>query len=76
MRFAFARLSKGRLLIRRTMMVMGMQELMREVKIFEDYVRACQAGDELRNVPLTREEVDVIASYRRFMSQQEDSSQI
>jgi hypothetical protein len=58
------------------MMVMGMQELMREVKIFEDYVRACQAGDELRNVPLTREEVDVIASYRRFMSEQENSSQI
>jgi hypothetical protein len=57
-------------------MVIGMQELMKEVKIFEDYVRACQAGDELRSVPLTREEVDVIASYRRFMSQQEDSSQI
>jgi hypothetical protein len=57
-------------------MIMGMQELMREVKIFEDYVRACQAGDDLRNVPLTREEVDVIASYRRFMSQQEDSFQI
>ena len=57
-------------------MVMGMQELMREVKIFEDYVRARQAGDELRNVPLTREEVDVIASYRRFMSEQENSSQI
>jgi hypothetical protein len=57
-------------------MVMGMQELMREVKIFEDYVRACQSGEELRSVPLTREEVDVIASYRRFMSQQEDSSQI
>ena len=57
-------------------MILGMQELMREVKFFEDYVRACQAGDELRNVPLTREEVDVIASYRRFMSEQENSSQI
>jgi hypothetical protein len=57
-------------------MVMGMQELMREIKIFEDYVRACQSGDELRSVPLTREEVDVIASYRRFMGEQGDCSQI
>jgi hypothetical protein len=57
-------------------MVTGMQDLMREIKVFEDYVRACQSGDDLRSVPLTREEVDVIASYRRFMSEQQDSSQI
>jgi hypothetical protein len=57
-------------------MVMGMQELMREVKIFEDYVRACQSGDDLRSIPLTREEVEVIASYRRFMSEQPQLPQI
>jgi hypothetical protein len=57
-------------------MVTGMQDLMREIKIFEDYVRACRSGEELRSVPLTREEVDVIASYRRFMSEQENNTLI
>jgi hypothetical protein len=57
-------------------MVMGMQDLIRDIKVFEDYIRACQSGDELRSVPLTREEVEVVASYRRFMSEQGDSSQI
>jgi hypothetical protein len=57
-------------------MIMGMQELMRDIRVFENYVRACQAGDELRSVPLTREEVEVVASYRRFMSEQEDRPQV
>jgi hypothetical protein len=57
-------------------MVTGMQDLMREIKIFEDYIRACRSGEELRSVPLTREEVDVIASYRRFMSEQENNTLI
>ena len=57
-------------------MVMGMQELMREVKIFEDYVRACQSGDDLRIIPLKLEEVEVIESYRRFMSEQPQLPQI
>jgi len=54
-------------------MIMGMQELMRDLRVFENYVRACQSGDELRSVPLTREEVEVVASYRRFMSEQPNS---
>lgn len=53
-------------------MIMGMQELMRDIKVFEAYVRACHTGDDLRSVPLTREEVNVVASYRRFMSEQEN----
>jgi hypothetical protein len=57
-------------------MIMGMQELMRDLKVFEDYVRACHSGDDLRSIPLTREEVDVIASYRRFMSEHENGLQI
>jgi hypothetical protein len=57
-------------------MIMGMQDLIRDIKVFEDYIRACQSGDELRSVPLTAEEVDVIASYRRFMSEQEHSPQV
>ncbi len=57
-------------------MLMGMHELMRDIKAFEDYVRACHSGNELRSVPLTREEVDVIASYRRFMSEQENNPQV
>jgi len=51
-------------------MIMGMQELMRDIRIFENYVRACHSGDELRSVPLTREEVEVVASYRRFLDEQ------
>ena len=57
-------------------MIMGMQELMRDIRIFENYVRACHSGDELRSVPLTREEVEVVASYRRFISEQEDRPQV
>ena len=57
-------------------MVMGMLDLMREVRVFEEYVRACQSGDELRSVPLTREEVEVVASYRRFLNEHEDRIQI
>jgi hypothetical protein len=57
-------------------MIMGMQELMRDLRVFENYVRACQSGAELRSVPLTREEVEVVASYRRFMSEHEDSPQV
>lgn len=45
---------------------------MREIRILEDYVRACQSGDDLRHVPLTREEVEVVASYRRFVSEQQN----
>ncbi len=68
----------GKLEVRRTSekMILGVQELMREVKMLEDYARACRAGEDMRSVPLTREEVEVVASYRRFMSEQDKSSEI
>jgi len=53
-------------------MVSAVQDLLKDIKILEDYARACQSGEELRIVPLTREEVDVIASFRRFMDQKID----
>ena len=54
------------------MIVPGMQELLRDIKILEDYARACQSEEELRIVTLTREEVDVVASFRRFMAEEND----
>ena len=53
-------------------MVPAMRDLLKDIKILEDYARASQSGGELRIVPLTREEVDVIASFRRFMDQEID----
>jgi hypothetical protein len=43
-----------------------MQDLFKEIKALEDYARACQSGDELQMVLVTREEADVIESFRRF----------
>lgn len=54
------------------MIVPGLQELLRDIKLLENYARACQLGEEMRIVPLTREEVDVIASFRRFMDEESD----
>lgn len=54
------------------MIVPGLQELLRDIKILENYARACQSGEEMRIIPLTREEVDVIASFRRFMAEDND----
>ncbi len=53
-------------------MVPGMKDLLEHIKILEDYVRACHEGEEPRLLPLTREEVDVIASFRRFREQEDD----
>ena len=54
------------------MIVPGMQELLRDIKTLENYARASHSEEELRMVPLTREEMDVIASFRRFMGQESD----
>jgi hypothetical protein len=43
-----------------------MQDLFKEIKAIEDYARACRSGDELQMVLVTREEADVIESFRRF----------
>jgi hypothetical protein len=52
------------------MIVPGMQHLLKEIKVLEDYARACQSGEETRMVRLTREEADVIESFRRFKAEE------
>ncbi len=54
------------------MMIPGMPHLLKEIKALEDHARACQSGDEERMVLLTREEADVIDSFRRFKAQDYD----
>jgi hypothetical protein len=54
------------------MMIPGMPQLLKDLKLLEEYARACQSKEEIRMVVLTREEVDVIESFRRFMSQEYD----
>jgi hypothetical protein len=43
-----------------------MQHLFKEIKAVEDYARACHSRGELQVVLVTREEADVIDSFRRF----------
>jgi hypothetical protein len=47
----------------------GLNDLLRDIKTLEDYAKANRSREEMRMVPLTREEVDVIESFRRFMAQ-------
>jgi hypothetical protein len=54
------------------MMVPGMPHLLKDIRVVEDYARACQSGEETRMVPLTREEADVLESFRRFKAQEYD----
>jgi hypothetical protein len=48
----------------------GVSELLRDVKALEDYARAYRSREEVRMVLITREEADVIDSYRRFMTEE------
>ena len=54
------------------MEVPGMSDLLKSIKALEDHARACQSGDDLRMVVLTREEEEVIESFRRFKAQEYD----
>jgi hypothetical protein len=54
------------------MMVPGMPQLFKDIKVIEDYARACQSSEEIRMVLLTPEEEDVIESFRRFKAQDDD----
>jgi hypothetical protein len=49
--------------------VPGMSDLLKSIKELEDHARTCQSGDDLRMVALTREEEEVIESFRRFKAQ-------
>jgi len=54
------------------MMFPGISELLKDIKVLEDYGRACQPGEDARMVLVTPEEADVVESYRRFMAQDYD----
>jgi hypothetical protein len=54
------------------MMIPGLPHLFKDIKTVEEHARACQAREEERMVILTREEADVIESFRRFKAQDYD----
>jgi len=45
----------------------GARELKIKLRELEEFARNCLSGDEFLNVPLTREELGVVNSYREFM---------
>jgi hypothetical protein len=53
-------------------MIPGMPDLFKAIKAVEDHAQACQSSEEERMVLLTREEADVIESFRRFKTQEHD----
>ena len=53
-------------------MIPGMTLLLKDIKTVEDYARACQSREEERMVLVTREEADVLESFRRFKTQDND----
>jgi hypothetical protein len=50
----------------------GLSDLLKDIKTLEDHARAHHSREETRMVPLTREEADVVESYRRFLAQDYD----
>jgi hypothetical protein len=52
------------------MMIPGISELLKDIKALEDHARAYRSEEELRMVLVTREEVDVLDSFRRFKAQE------
>jgi hypothetical protein len=53
-------------------MIPGMPDLFKAIKAVEDHARTCQSREEERMVLLTREEADVVESFRRFKAQKYD----
>jgi hypothetical protein len=47
-------------------MIPGLAELLKDIKSLEDHARAARSREELRMVVVTREEADVIESFRQF----------
>ena len=54
------------------MTIPGLNELLKEIKTLEDHAKARHSREEMRMVPLTREEADVVESFRRFKAQDYD----
>ena len=52
------------------MEVPGMSDLLKSIKTLEGHARGGHSGDDLRVVVLTREEEEVIESFRRFKAQE------
>ncbi len=52
------------------MVVPGMSDLFKSIKTLEDHARARRLGDEARMMLLTREEAEVVESFRRFKDQE------
>ena len=53
-------------------MVPGLQDLLHDIKALEDYLKACRAGEDRTSFPITREEIEVVKSFRRFMAQEDE----
>ncbi len=53
------------------MIIPGMDQLLRSIKSLEDHARAYRNRDELQMELLTREELEVIESFRKFRTEQE-----
>ena len=51
------------------MTIPGLNELLKDIKTLEDHAKARHSKEEMRMVPLTREEADVIESFRRFKAE-------
>jgi hypothetical protein len=51
-------------------MIPIMTLLLKDIKTLEDYARACLSKEEERMVLVTREEADVLESFRRFKNQE------
>jgi hypothetical protein len=47
-----------------------MHELLKYIKTLEDYARECPSEQQVRILPLTGEEIDLIESFRRFNAQE------
>jgi hypothetical protein len=50
-------------------MIPGMPQLRKDIKVIENYARACQSSEEIRMMLLTQEEAEVIESFRRFKAE-------
>jgi hypothetical protein len=51
-------------------MIPIMTLLLKDIKTLEDYARACLSKEEERMALVTREEADVLESFRRFKNQE------
>lgn len=50
-------------------MTPGVDELKLKLRSLEEFARDCRSEGEYLNVPITREELGVLASYREFVEQ-------